>query len=116
MNLDAVDNRHLGSSRATVAASLDHRRLLLIERDGAAEFDLDAFGRPRADEQVVILLDHFDQRRIEFVAADAQRPREDQAVVDHRGDRRRPGADVDDERRPLVAGRPRRRGWRRTLC
>ena len=52
----------------------------------------------------MILLDHFDQRRIEFVAADPQRPREDQTVVDHRRDRRRAGADIDDERRPLVCG------------
>src|SRR5262245_32807875 len=101
MNFEAVDDGHFGVA-GDGAAALDHGGVLLVERDGAAEFDLDALGGARADQQAVVLFDHVDQRDVHVVAAESQRAGEDQVVVNHRGDGGRARADVDDEGRALV--------------
>src|SRR5262245_20168805 len=103
VNLDAVDDGHFGIA-GDGAAAFDHRSVFLIERNRAAQLDLDAFGRARADQQTVVLFDHVDQRGVHIVAADAQRAGEDQMVVNHRGDGGRARPHVNDERRALVVG------------
>src|SRR5689334_9481958 len=77
-------------------AALHLDRDLLFERHRGAHFALDGFGRPLADEDVVVLLEELDDRVVHLVARDADRLLVDDAREGDDGDLGRAAADVDD--------------------
>ena len=85
----------LGRPRHQVAAP-DLGLLLLRQRVGRADLELDLLGRLAADQQLVLLLDVADDRLVELVAADADRLAHDDAAQRDHGDLARAAADVDD--------------------
>ena len=67
--LGGEDDR-LGQAGDQVAAA-DLGLLLLRQRVGRADLELDLLGRLAADEELVLLLDVADDRLVQLVAADA---------------------------------------------
>ena len=96
VDLDAVDKGHLRTSTRDTPA-FDTRRCLLFQRERAAQFDLHPLRGSRPNQDPVVLSDHLDQRRIQIVPTGSEGPAEDEMVVDHRGDGRRSGADIDEQ-------------------
>ena len=100
-----VDARASQQPGAEIAAGDLGRGRRRAAGDRAADLDLELLGLLLADQQLLVLLDGAHDRVVEFVAADADRVRNDEAAERRDRDLARAAADVDDQRTDRLADR-----------